>query len=321
MGIENNENVTVNESQTAPVTEPVDNTSTATPEPTTPAAEPQANVDGEVAEQEYKPDYKFKVYDKEYEIDEMFRGLVNKDNEQKFKEIFGKAYALDEQKVKNNTIREEYAKVSEEVGVYKQAMDRLNGLITSKNIDDLLATLNIPDDKIFEYAMRKLNYQNLPPEHRAIVDGDNAIRRERLQLEQQNQLLAKQYQTQVQRQHEFELNYVMGKPEVSTFKQSFEKVMGDGSFQEMLRDHALAHFNRTGVDLTPSQAIESVMTKYAGVANRPQVNPSLPVVKKVVVNTKQTIPAVGQPSPQTPVKKKITSLEDLEKEAAKFAGE
>src|SRR5688500_2643210 len=80
-----------------------------------PAAEPAATPapvaadTAQPAAPAYTPDFKVKIKGKEFEIDEMFRGLIkDADSEKKVKEFFEKAYGIDFVKQDRKALKDEH---------------------------------------------------------------------------------------------------------------------------------------------------------------------------------------------------------------------
>ena len=58
-------------------------------------------------------------------------------------------------------------------------------MIEKKNYEDFLHTVGISDDEIFNYTLKKLQRQELPPAEREALDQSAEIRRQNALLQQQ----------------------------------------------------------------------------------------------------------------------------------------
>lgn len=293
-------------------------------EQTDPTGEPAADGgDGAVSEPPaYTPNLKFKVYDKEHEFDEFVRGVIDsEDKEKRVRELYEKAYGLDMVKPKYKELRDRYQTVNTEFQELVGDIQRLKGHYQKGDFDTFFKTLGIPEEKVLNWLVQKVQYQQLPPEERAQLDAQRAAEQRAMAAEQQlaqYQEMTSQQQSQA-KAHMLQL--ALERPEIKQFAQAFDAMgLKDRTGQplsfvdEVINRGELAWYTRQQ-DLTPEEAIREVMQLYAHVTQSAQ-----PALAAQVGGSQapapqqkpQVIPKVGgRTGSPTPAKPK--SIEDLKK--------
>lgn len=186
----------------------------------------------------FTPNFKFKVKDKELEFDDFIKPIVkDKQLEAKIREMYEKAHGLDEVKTARESFR---TQVEEWKGKYTQVEDSLKtlgGLVNKGDFRTFFQALNIPKEKIIQYAIEELKYNELPPEQRAAIEQQRAKEQEFLQTQTQNQQLQTQMAQLVQQQAAFQLDQALAAPDVGTVAASYDARVGTpGAFrQEVIR--------------------------------------------------------------------------------------
>ena len=293
------------------------------------AAAAAASAEGqpEATAQEWKPNYKVKSYDKEYEIPEKFRQFITKDNERDFRDAFEQVFAMQEMKAKNQKIRAENDN-------FRQAIEKeyIPAVKTIKQMERYLANddfdsffANIPafkgpegEQRLQLWMLRKLQEKELPPEQQALYNDARAAKQRAYQLEDENNSYKEKFENLSQERQQAAINEtldrldaVVASPQVAEIAKGFDSRLGqDGSYKmEVLRtaanlatqlkrdvsiEEAVEHFNKM-IGVTPAQ---NAAPQSAPQPKAPEPKPTLPSL-----NGKATSPAT----------QKIKSIDDLKK--------
>jgi hypothetical protein len=266
----------------------------------------------------YTPNFKFKVMDKEQEIPPEFRSLIkDADTEKKVREVFEKAFGLDYAKPKHEATQQALTRVQSEHNFLVGSIQELRDTFSRGDLDTFFQKLQIPAERVLQWAAEKVNYDELPPEQKALIDARTQAERQNVDYQRQNQMLQRQMQEQVVQARRTMLDSELARPDVKSIAESFDQRMGrPGAFmQEVISRGQLAWFQSQGkVDLTPGQAVEQVISTYglkAAAASSPAqtTQPS----KAGGGQKTGTIPNVGGGKSVAPVKQKPRSIEDLKR--------
>lgn len=276
---------------------------------------PEEKTEVEKEIEKYTPNYKFKVLDQEKEIDEYFRSFIkSKEDEEKFKDVFTKAYGLDVVKGNLNKTREELAREQFEKTKVTNTVQELYKHVQNGNMEDFFEAWGLNDEKIFQYAMKRLKLME-NPELKAQYDVATQQRRASHQMEQEKEMLMRQNQEILSKQYEMEFQYNMDRPEVVSFAQKFDKLPGrkEGDFATEVLKHGYFTFQTQGHDIPISQAINETIRSYQGFIGNSQQEVKPRLEGKVLTQSQvsKTIPNIGSSS-ESPTKKKVRSIEDLE---------
>jgi len=274
---------------------------------------------------EWKPNFKVKAYDKEFEIPEKFRGLITKENEADFRDAFEKAYALDVMKEKNQKIREtneQYQKrIETEYAPKLQRFEKLAKFIEKDDFDSFVENSNIPglEEKMQKWMLRRLQLRDLPPEQQALYNDARAAQVKAYQLEEENagykQQFAQLSQEQQAKQVDAQLNDLdnyVAQPGIEEVAKSFDTRLGqDGSFKlEVLRRAAVVAQQQQR-EVTVKEAVDDFVKMLGGT----QAAPTLPNQNgqaPQVQTPKPTLPNL-QGKATSPAIQKVKSLDDLKK--------
>ena len=107
------------------------------------------------------------------------------------------------------------------------------------DLESFFEFINIPDAKIFEYAVKKAEQSQLPPEQQQQYMNQRQVQRDREMLANQNQQIQTQQQQQLSEFRNQELNWVLQKPDVPSVSQAFTAKNGTGSFRTIVVDQGL----------------------------------------------------------------------------------
>jgi hypothetical protein len=296
-------------------------TVTETPEPAAAAGKKAFSGIGkkEVVKEapSYNPNYKFKVLDKEYEIDEFLRPAIkDADTEKKIREIYEKAYGLDSVKADRQTLKSELYETRERMAETEKALETIGSFVREKDYDSFFEALEIPKTEIMQYALQLVQREQMPPEQKAQWEASRQAQQQARYYQAQNeQLIASQQQFAVQ-QRTFELNQVVGSPDVKGVADAYNQGMGSPTaFQDYVIQIGQAYAAR-GQDIPAQQAVAEAIKHLRA------INPSLGQVaaqsQVVQPSAKPVIPNI-QGRGTSAVKSTVKSLDDLRKKAKDLA--
>lgn len=310
------------ESQATEVTQSAEATSNAAVETKSQeGAAPEGQLTPEAPK--YNPNFKVKVYDKEYEIPEKFRSLIaDEASEKEVKEIFNKAYGLDGMKPKYQKLQETYKAVETEFGGLKQEIGKLSKYVQNGDYDSFFNSLQIPEEALKEWMIQKLQRNQLPPDQRAVYDRQQALLHEKYKLEEENQKFKSEFEMKQAEAEQIQLdtldksiNEQISRPEIESIAKSFDDRLGKpGAFREEVINRGSLIFQRTGQNPSVEQVVSEVVSILGG-ASVPVQKAQEPVRGQATLEAQKkapVIPSVGGGS-SSPMKKKITSVDDIKK--------
>lgn len=278
------------------------------------APKQMATSDAQAAKQAYNPNYKFKAYQKEYEIDEWARPYIkDEETEKKFKKLYERAYGYDFKSQKHDELKSEYEKVYENYNKTDQALKLLSSFVQENDFDSFFDGLNIPKNKVLEYALELVQREQMSPDQRQQWEQNQQARHAARYYQAQNeQLLANQQAFAVQ-QRTFELENALQSAEAKPIVEAYNAGMGSPeAFKEYVIQIGQA-FAARGQDLPAQQAVSEAIKHLKA------INPSLGVqvasqAPVVQPSSKPTIPNI-QGRGTSAVKTSVKSLDDLKKRA------
>ena len=267
----------------------------------------------------WQPNYKFKVKDKELELDEMFKPWIKDEvTEKKLKELHEKAYGLDEVKADRASLKEKWQESSQKLSQVEESIKTIGSYARKGDYNTFFSLLNIPKEKIIQYAIEELKYAELPPEQRAAIDQQR-----KLQLDYEAQgfekdSLQKQMEELVAKQATFELSQELAKPEVASASAAFDARLGKpGAFRsEVIRR---GQYYETVHKVSPpvGQLVAEVLSFVGVPAAQPpqsvQATPTQTAPGQVPVKQeeKPVISSFSGASTKSPVQKVPSSIEEL----------
>lgn len=265
----------------------------------------------------YVPDYKLKVYDQDAVLEDKFlKDLIkDADSEKKVKEIAQKYLGFDTVKAKNMKVTQEYQTYHQQTMPVVDYYNKASSFLQKNDMDGFFEFLKIPQDVIFKYAVQKAEEAQLAPDQRQFLQQQRQIYKDKISLEEQNQSLQSNQQTQANEYRKQELGWVMARPDVSTTAQAYDAKVGQpGAFRQLVINQGLAYHAATQGkgDLSAEQATMEVL-KYIGVFLPQQGQaPTTPLIQQN--GAPPIIPNVtGRGT--SPVKKQVRSIADLKKKA------
>jgi len=262
---------------------------------------------------EYVPNLNFKANNKEMQFDDWIKAaLTNPEQEARVRELYEKAYGLDEIKPRAEATLKEYNEYRQQNDPVLASIEDLKQNVAVKDWDTFFKNTNIPKEWIFEWVQDKLKYQQMTPEDQATHDNHWNTRREASSLENERDHYRNQAENAMVDQRSQELDYELAKPEVNQAMQSFDQRMGRvGAFySEVVARGQTAYANGTGRDISAKEAVEGVLSLMGHVAQQEAGVPSSPVVGASTHRDKPIIPNIrGRGT--SPVRKQVRSLDDI----------
>lgn len=269
----------------------------------------------------YTPNYKFKAYEKEYEVDELFRPLIkDADTEAKIKALHSKAYALDPMKEKLEGTRKEYEGFKGSAEPKLRAYDQFNKILENKDWDTFFKKLGVPNEEIFGYVEKQLALMNAAPDQKAEYERNMQLRQQAYMQEEQIRQYESAYQQQALQARHMQLDSLMSRPEVQKYAGTWDERAGSiGAFRQLVVDEAAAAFYATGQDWSAEQAVQHVINKYgkvvAGLGGQP--TQTYGGQQQTVQGAPPVIPHVAGRG-TSPIKKVPKSLDDIKKLVAEL---
>lgn len=271
---------------------------------------------------QYTPNYKFKVKDKELDFDDFIKpSLKDAETEKKVRELYEKAYGLDEVKSDRQLLKEKAKDFETKYTNVEQGLKTLGSYAQKKDFRTFFDILNIPRQDIINYALEELKYEELPADQKAIIEAQRQREQEYEQTSWQNRQLQQQMQQLSLQQATFELNQELAKPEVASAITAFETRFGKpGAFRAEVirRGQYYEQVHRTSPPA--SQLVAEVLQIVGGIPQAQQgaggSHGTLETQAQIVQNqqSKPVIPVMsGGGSAKSPVKKVPTSIDDLRK--------
>lgn len=276
------------------------------------------------SEPEWTPDYKFKVMDKEYEIDEFLRPAVTKDTYEKVRDLYTKAYGLDHEKARAERYKSETDRlmpIEQQFVQQNKSLGYMGTLLEKKDYATLFKELNIPDDAVATYALDRMSYRELPPEKKQEYDRNLEDRQRLRMLELQNQDYSQQIQGTAVQARASDLDNHLSGPIKSVVDAFDTRVGRQGAFRdEVIRRGQMAYYTQKK-DVSVQEAADEVirisglsvqapgqvqMSNTANVASQPTQKAFIPNMKG---------------SNMSPVRKQYSSVADLKKKYDEMFGE
>lgn len=305
-------------------------------EPVTPdpiAADPAAPADPAAsASPEFVANFKYKSYDKDFEVqDEFFKNLIkDADSQKKIIDLHERASGFGELKERHTKLRDDHKALSDKHSALDFDLKQLGEMVKDRDMGSFFHTLNIPFEVVADFVRQEFVKREAAPDQRAIIEEQERVRRENRELRQKNETLSSQSSSQTLQAKEFELQSALSRPEVVAFSQLFEAKLGKDSFRKAVLERGQLAFNMTGQNIPFDQAIQQAMLMYApfispaqpGATNNSAPTPPPPASAASATPAPKAPPAVipnVSGGSNSPIKKGYTRIAQL-KERAKEIG-
>lgn len=290
---------------------------------TTTELSPQVN-DAVPVEMEFTPNYKYKAYGKEYEVDEWARPLINKDNQEHLTKLYEKSGGFDHLKTNFKELEQRYTQTDT---TYKQLDNVRQAILTNIDRGDLGKAFNLiglNDDQIMNYVKQKLEYSQLPADQRAMVDHYRQTVDSKYQMETELGRTRREAEELSVQRHEFELDKTFSNPKYSPLIADYNTRVGDeNAFRGVIQQIGASEFYSTGrhmpveeateralkmLALNPIQAMQ--MSQDANMGN-PPMNANPAGIQTQARPIPKPIMRVGKGSSVAPIAQQPQSISDL----------
>lgn len=314
---ENNESVSTPDVVTPDVGE--------TPVNLDPFDEKTPDVGGATVEEEWTPNTTFTTNDDKLQFDDFLVGAIkNKENEDRVRDLYERAYGLDYVKESRDRIREEmagYKAEAEKAAILEKELNRIGDYRRNNDLHSYFEALNLSDDEIFEYAKQKLQLQQDPQQ----MELYNAQRQQAQKYNEANtqmEALREQNHQLIYQQKQFELDNSLSNDNVARVANAYDQRVGrPGAFKEEVINRGRYHYTVNGNDISAEQAVNEVMNLVggAGMPTAPTNGqftqnqagmPAANTVQSMQTQNVPTIPNLGGGS-NTPIKQRPKSFDDL----------
>lgn len=278
---------------------------------------------GTPASPAYTPNFKYKAFGKEKELDPFWQPLVkDAESEKKVKELFTRADAFDDMKGRYETTSIEHQKVLQQFTALDRDVKRVTKFLNSGDYDNFFSSLRISDDMLLQHLQRKAEIAKLSPLQQQAYQQGVQARAENLMQQESMEDLQNNYTQQRVLARTMQLDGVLMRPEVSNAASAWDSKMGLGSFRQLVIQEGANHYLTTKQDLPAENVVDLVLKKFGKLiegTQSPQAvqAPGTPAAPQapgapVVVQGKPVIPNVNGRG-TSPVKQAPKSLDDLRK--------
>lgn len=274
---------------------------------------------GEVpVEDIYEPNYGFSAYGKDYQFDEWAQGLVNKENEEHFRDLYSKAYGLDEMKTRYNTQEQELANVRDGANKISTHYEELSHLFEN-DFDGYLKKVGA-EKKVWEWVENQLAMENMTDQQKAVYQQKQDLASSNFELQKELKELQQFKSNYEQQENQKAVNEVIGvlnDEKHVTIVNEYDAQMGyPGAFAEEMVAVANQVYQRTSQSLTPAEAMDLTLKKLnrapASQPTQENLQASQPQdTKNLVAEPKVTIPNVTGAG--APIQKRLSVRELREK--------
>ena len=284
----------------------------------------------------YNPNFKYKVADQEKEIPEKFRALVTDEaSEKELREIFEKSDGLPIVKGRLGELQTKHKDLSTKFETLNTALSELGEMARKGDFSTFFETIQIPRERIYEWALREAEISQLPPEERQRVEEARAAQKT-AEIAERNRMSAEQMAMEAAVEtRRLQMQLTLSQPEVADFAKRFNDVFGNPkAFELEIVKAGRQMWDTEKKDMGPSELAQMIMNHYgkflpasassgnppaaAGASVQPPAtggNPNAPQVKPN--QPAPTIPNLqgGTTSPTKAVPKTLADLRKLANEA------
>ena len=265
----------------------------------------------------YTPNYKYKAALQEKELDEFWRPLIkDQDSEKKVKELFTKVDAFDFVKTRKEALEEHYGSLSADYEHMGTTVKNVEDSLQRGDLTSVFRQLGVSTPQVFQWAQKQIQRMEMPAEERAEIERYEQTEEQKYGLEQEVSQLRQQYQHQAVQARTMQLDMALSRPEVAEFAKAWDSNGGEGSFRDFVVEQAKTVFYTTKQDLSPEQAIATVMQRFGKFLNVGETTTQVPQapgsMQGVPQNQKPVIPNITGKA-ASPIKKVPKSLDDLKK--------
>lgn len=269
---------------------------------------------------EYTPNYGFRFYGKDAEMEEWARPLItDKATEDRFRSLYAKSHAFETVREQLKARESDFSGVQNKYGEVESTLrekeDILDELEYRRDTDlaSFFEYADVPVEKVIDFVESYLNDLKKPEaeQNRLNEARQHALRAR--ELEKENHSFRSERETHEVERHTATFNELLDNAEVDEFAGSFDEVAGkSGAFRMAVIDHGESVFQRTGKTLSPLEAVREVYRQYKPfLSGRQGGNAFEAQPTTAPAQRKQTIPNVGGSSVRSPAKRTFTSVDEL----------
>lgn len=289
-----------------------------TPESSAPASEASASQEAVVspAAPAYTPNFNYKVMDKEHQFDEWVRGAItSKEHEDKLRDLYTRAHGLDAVKEKFEGYKNETVPLLKDYNELAAIEQRIQSAFQKGDIRGIINEIGLSEEHILKYAKEILDEREMPAEQRAQLERQRKLTEENANFQSQEEYIYQQQEQLSVQNRTLEMKMELFKPEVSSFQQKFDSMMGTpGAFENAVISAGQYIWHQYQQDLPPAQVIGLVMNDYSKFVNQPQSVTAPEISQQNTVATqekKPVLPNMGNGGTKSPAKQPITSISQL----------
>lgn len=280
----------------------------------------------------FTPNFKFRANKQDHEIPEFLRGAIKDAESEKFvKKLFERAHGFDGVEQRYRGMKETHQELLSTHNSVMSQVAEAQEAYRAGDIDTFFETIKVDPAKILQWAVKKVELSQLPPEQRALHE-------ERLQAQRELRLSRKETESHSREQLEGQgkllnemLDLVLERPQISAVAQAYDGRKGsEGAFRNLVVRIAQTEAATTGKTLSPleaaNQALELLGELQPKATPAAAANPapttvntaaqSQPQPKKVLPN----LANAGAKPNAAPAKSKIKSLDDLKRRRDEIMG-
>jgi hypothetical protein len=287
-------------------------TAPANVDPITPAAgapdplKPAGNAVIPATPGAFVPKFKVTVDKQEREIPEFLKPLIkDADTEKQVHELVEKAYGLEFNKPRLEAARTENTQLKTQLGTISQENTAIRGqiqnLVTLYNRNDMdgwFKALGVPEEKVLQWMASKVNYSQLPPEQRSIIDQQKQAEERAWQAETQVQQVQTQNERLLTQQVQGQLESVLARPDVKSVADAFDARVGQpGAFRNEINRRGDYVWKTRKEIVSPDTLVQEMMSFLGPVAPPAAASPPAPAPQA---------PAAPQTPPPGPASKTPT---------------
>lgn len=300
-------------------------------EPVSPSAEPKTAPDpgapkvptGMLQTPAFAPNFKFKVMDKEHEIPAYLQSVIkDADSEKQVKELMEKAYGLDFVKPKLQETREQFQQVRGEHMALLGQVDEVRQMYQRGDLGGMFDRLKIPHEKVLQWVVDQINYNQLPPEQKQVLDARKTAEDRAVAAERQASSFQTQHEQILTSQVQMALESSLARPEVKTVAEAFDTRMGkQGAFMDEVKRRGDYAWRTKGELVPPDQLVQELVGLIGAQAPQQQpVAPAQPASAPQAPAAPQTRQAQAKPPSVIPnisgssasaLKSQMRSIDDL----------
>lgn len=266
----------------------------------------------------YTPNFKYRAALEDKEVEDFWRPLIkDKESEERVIKALKKLDGFDQVYESKGKILSEYQTLQKDYESVQDEVTRFNEALSKGDLTSAFRQIGLTDQQIFQWTQQRLQFMEMPPEQRKAIEDRERLQMQQQMIEQEKSQYQKMYEEQAVQTRTLHLDFVLSRPEVAQSADSWDKVMGQGAFKNLVISEAKSHFFATNEDLTPDQAVQMVLGKFgklmsqqrAGMTGAPQMHQPGELANP---QTKPVIPNVSGKN-ASPIKRQAKSIDDIKR--------